>query len=189
MYMSSHMHSSNNIEKNKRKLNKPLVSHGVSLVRWGGLGMVKQRGNYGHDTFHSAPERYGHYAFLFPFIELFLIGSTKTVEFSAGVRKEFHATGGQIWTHFKPDDPKDILAIHNDWYKVDVYILNKLIKKVFAQDSACIQTRYFFEDKENRIPWDKNKTERDLKVRRLNPYIMCSTDHMEVFVCRDTKIS
>lgn len=101
----------NNIEKIKRQMNKPLASTGVSLVRWGGLTMVKQKGNYGRDTFHAAPERYGFYAFLFPFIDLFLISSTKKTEFNAGVRKEFHAISGVIWTHIKPDDASMILDV------------------------------------------------------------------------------
>lgn len=53
---------------------------GISLCRYGGLNIVKQRGNYGNDTFHSAPERYGFYAFPYSFVEMFLVGSTKTKE-------------------------------------------------------------------------------------------------------------
>lgn len=182
------MNSPKNFEKIKRQLNKPLVSHGVSLIRYGGLNIVKQKGNYGRDTYHSAPERNGYYAFLFPFIELFLIGSTKTVEFKAGIRKKFHAVDGHIWTHFKPDNVSDIIAVHNDWYKVHVSVLNKLIQKKFAFDSACIQTRYSHATYGEPVV-KTGKRNDSVKVQRINPYVYYSKDHMEVFVCRDTKIS
>ena len=174
------------IEKNKRQMNKPLSNGSVALVRYGGLNMVKQKGNYGRETYHSAPERIGFYAFIFPYIELFLIGSTKMTEFKAGIRKEFHAVDGAIWTHFKPDDVKDILAVHNDWYKVPVSVMNKLIRKVYANDSAHIQTYWHYSDHEKRT-LNKDGAEHP-KVHRINPYSHCSTDHMEVFVCRDTII-
>lgn len=137
-----------NIEKIKRQLNKPLASNGVSLVRWGGLSMVRQKGNYGRETFHAAPERYGFYAFLFPFIDLFLISSTKKTEFEAGVRKEFHAIDGFIWTHLKPYDPSMIVAVKGEWFKVHVKHLNKMVQKAFAVESSVIQADYFFENPE-----------------------------------------
>lgn len=167
-------------------MNKPFSNSALALVRYGGLNMVSQKGNYGRETYHSAPERNGFYAFIFPYIELFLIGSTKMNEFNAGVRKEFHAVDGAIWTHFKPDDPKYILAVHNEWYKVPVSIMNKLVRKVYAQDCAHIQTYWHYSDHEKRIPY--NKDAEPPKVHRINPYSRCSTDHMEVFVCRDTVI-
>jgi hypothetical protein len=183
------MNSTQNIEKIKRQLNKPLVSHGVSLVRYGGLNIVKQKGNYGNQTYHSAPERHGYYAFLFPFIELFLIGSTKQDEFKAGVRKKFHAIDGYIWTHFKPRQRKDIVAESNGWYKVHVSVLNKIIQQRFALDSTCIQTNYTYERYLTDNQPEKGKRNDAVKVKRINPYVYYSTDHMEVFVCRDTKIS
>ena len=179
-----------NIEKIKRQLNKPLASNGVSLVRWGGLSMVRQRGNYGNDTFHSAPERYGFYAFIFPFIELFLISSTKKTEFDARIMKKFHAVDGYIWTHLKPEDPSMIIAVHGDWFKVHVSNLNKIVQKAFAVESSVIQSDYFFENPETRKPWVTNEG-KELKVKRVNAFggygRMC--DKLEVFVCRDTKIS
>lgn len=180
----------NNIEKIKRQMNKPLASTGVSLVRWGGLTMVKQKGNYGRDTFHAAPERYGFYAFLFPFIDLFLISSTKKTEFNAGVRKEFHAISGVIWTHIKPDDASMILDVRGEWFKVDVSNLNKMVQKAFAVESSVIQADYFFANPETRTPWKGNEG-KELKVHRVNAYggYGRMTDNLEVFVCRDTKIS
>lgn len=173
--------------KPKKTLRKPFGNNKVALVRYGGLNMVKQKGNYGNKTYHSAPERFGFYAFIFPYIELFLIGSTKQNEFKAGVRKEFHAIDGEIWTHLKPSNRKDIIAEHNSWYKVHVSVLNKTIRQVYANDSTNIQTRYYFMDEEKRIPF--NSETPFPKIKRINPYSNSSTDHMEVFVCRDTVIS
>lgn len=179
-----------NIEKIKRQMNKPLASNGVSLVRWGGLTMVRQKGNYGRDTSHAAPERYGFYAFIFPFIELFLISSTKKTEFNARVRKEFHATDGYIWTHIKPYDATMIVDVRGDWFKVHVFNLNKIVKKAFAVESSLIQSDYFFENPETRTPW-KGTQGKELKVHRVNAYggYGRMMDNLEVFVCRDTKIS
>ena len=182
--------NNNNIEKIKRQMNKPLASNGVSLVRWGGLTMVRQRGNYDRATCLSAPERYGFYAFLFPFIDLFLISSTKKTEFNAGVRKEFHAISGVIWTHIKPDDPSMILDVHGNWFKVDVFNLNKIVQKAFAVESSVVQSDHFFENHETRTPW-KCYEGKELKVQRVNAYGGYGrfTDKLEVFVCRDTKIT
>lgn len=179
-----------NIEKMKRKMNKPLASKGVSLVRWGGLTMVRQKGNYGRETFHTAPERYGFYAFIFPFIELFLISSTKKTEFDAGVRKEFHAIDGYIWTHLKPYDASMIVAVQGDWFKVHVSNLNKMVQKAFAVESSVIQSDYFFSNPESRTPWQGNEG-KELKVHRVNAFggYGRMMDNLEVFVCRDTKIS
>lgn len=175
-----------NFDKTKNKMQKPFKNNGVALVRYGGLNLVKQKGNYGNNTYHSAPEKFGYYAFIFPYIELFLIGSTKLTEFKAGVRKEFHAVDGLIWTHFKPLNPKDIIAEHNDWYKVHVSFLNKLIRKNYAQDSALQETYFYYENFETRKLWNPNQEEP--KAHRINPYSHSSTDHMEVFVCRETII-
>lgn len=174
-------------EKIKNKMQKPLRDGAVSLIRYGGLNIVKQKGNYGNKTYHSAPEKFGYYAFIFPYIELFLIGSTKVNEFNAGMRKEFHAVDGFIWTHFKPDNQKDILAVSNDWYKVPVSVMNKIIRKVYAEESAINDTYYHYEDffGERKLI---NPSKPAPKAHRNNPYSYCSTDHMEVFVCRETII-
>jgi hypothetical protein len=48
----------------------------VRFVRYGGLSPVKQKG-YGSDTYHAPPARKGIYAFVFPYIEKFLIGASE----------------------------------------------------------------------------------------------------------------
>lgn len=182
------MNQTSNIVKTKRQHNKPVVSRGVSLTRWGGLNIVKQKGNFGNDTFHSAPERYGFYAFVFPYIDLFLIGSTKIKEFKEHTKKDFHAVDGYIWTHLKPRNVSDIVEVRNSWYKIHVSTLNKVLQKAFADDCAHCQTSYFFEDNETRTPY-KGREGIEPKVVRLNPYSIVSIDHLEVFVCRDAVIS
>ncbi len=178
-----------NFEKNKLKMNKPFIGKGLSLVRYGGLNLVKQKGNYGNDTYHSAPEKYGFYAFIYPYIELFLIGSTKVNEFKASVRKEFNAVDGLIWSHIKPVNSSDIIQVHNSWYKTTVEVLKKSIAKEYAESSSLLQAYNFFQDIDKRIPFNPNKSPDELKIQRINPYSWCSTDYLEVFICKDTKIS
>ena len=45
--------------KPKKPLKKPFGDNKVAIVRYGGLSMVKQKGNYGNETYRSAPERFG----------------------------------------------------------------------------------------------------------------------------------
>lgn len=45
------------------------------FARYGGLSAVKQKGYGKANTFHSPPARKGIYAFVLPFLDLFLVGS------------------------------------------------------------------------------------------------------------------
>lgn len=157
----------------------------VTLARWGGLSMVRQRKNYGNDTFHSAPERYGFYAFVFPYIELFLIGSTKNKEFQEGTYKKFTLKGGFIWTHLKPFKSNEIFDTYGSWYKIRVEYLPKLYAKYFAIETGCSYARniYGFDYKEN----NKERIKKFYSPMNKSPYIFTSKDHLEVFVCRETK--
>lgn len=168
-----------------RPFTPPFKNNKIALARYGGLNLVKQKNNYGNDTFHSAPERYGMYAFIFPFIELFLIGSTKTKEYNEGTYKKFHAVDGYIWTHLShPNVP--IFDKKNAWYKIQVQDLPKVVRKTFAIDTG---SHYSF----TRFGYTNNKTNRNkineqCEIRKA-PYTLISKDHLEVFVCRETIIS
>jgi hypothetical protein len=50
----------------------------IKFARWGGLSPVKQAG-YGGTTFHSPPARKGIYAFVWPYIEKFLLGGYEQI--------------------------------------------------------------------------------------------------------------
>lgn len=144
---------------------------GVWLSRYGGLTLVNQKGNYGRDTFHAAPERYGFYAFIYPYVEMFLAMSTKRKEVNEGTYKKFKAIDGFIWIHLEPKRKSEIVEMKNSWYKIHVSSLPGAIAKVYAKDSA-----------EMGEIWGNN-------IGRLNPYSITSKDHLEVFVCRETKIA
>lgn len=156
---------------------------GLSLARYGGLNMVKQKNNYGNDTYHSAPERYGFYAFIFPYIELFLIGSTKVKEYDEGTYKKFTPKGGEIWTHLRPPSASMIIQAKGSWFKVRVDDMPAICKKAFAKEVGYqyAQEIYNYGDLNNP----------DRKIQRYSPmnkapYANLSKDHLEVFVCRDT---
>lgn len=57
---------------------KLLYVHGkpVKFMRFGGLSPVPQKGYNKTNTFHSPPARKGIYAFLWPYIDRFLIGAS-----------------------------------------------------------------------------------------------------------------
>lgn len=157
----------------------------VTLARFGGLNMVRQRKNYGNDTFHSAPERYGFYAFVFPYIELFLIGSTKNKEFQEGTYKKFQLKGGFIWTHLKPFKSNEIIDTYGSWYKIRAEYLPKLYAKYFAIETGCTYANdvYGYGHKEH----NKERIKKFYSPMKKSPYIFTSKDHLEVFVCRETK--
>lgn len=162
-----------------KKHNKPF-NRTLSLCRYGGLNLVNQKGNYGNDTFHSAPERVGTYAFIFPYIELFLIGSTRINEFKDGTYKKFNAVSGTVWTHLEPKERRFVLDTHNDcWFKVDVVNMNNIIRQNYAQETKHM-ARSWQPEHGKRIHIKEN-------LRR-NPHSWFSKDHMEVFITRETKI-
>lgn len=158
----------------------------IKLCRYGGIGkMIKQKSNYNASsvdlTFHQAPERKGFYAFLYPYIELFLLGSPvnsssklegtrgRFVEKKAHVYKKFDAVGGTIWIHLKPKQHQ-IICTHGSWYKVHVSELDSIISKHLAKLT-------------------KDVVQMGLGSNRSSPYYMFSKDNMEVFVTKDTKIN
>lgn len=152
----------------KRESLKPCVGgKGLTLCRYGGINIVKQKGNYGKDGFHNAPERHGFYAFPFPYVEIFLAASTKLNEIHAGVYKKFKAYDGYIWSHLKPQKESDIIEVKNSWYKTTVSVFKKSLKICYANDSSYIQSKYGMPN-------------------RKNPYSFVSKDHLEVFVTRET---
>lgn len=160
----------------KRKMGKPVSKgQGISLCRYGGLTMVRQRGNYGNNTFHSAPERYGFYAFPYSYVEMFLTGSTKQKEVKEGTYKRFTALDGYLWTHLKPSRQADIIAEHGSWYKVSVEGYIKALKKEYARLSPAMY-KDFYGDKK-------------VLPNRANPFIITTKDELEVFVTRETIIS
>jgi len=65
------------ITNKKVKISAKVDKSDIQFVRWGGLSSVKQKGyDIEMPTFHSPPTRRGIYAFVWPYIEKFLLGSS-----------------------------------------------------------------------------------------------------------------
>lgn len=168
----------------------------VTLARYGGIGKcIKQKGNFGRFkndedgemTYHEAPERYGYYAFIYPYIELFLLGSPvnkagknnkdrsqgqyagRFQEKKSRTYKKFIATDGTLWTHLKPRKQSMILEEKGSWYKVNVSDFYKVISQSMASLHGESVGMGF--------------------PVGINPTYTFSKDHLEVFVTRDTKIN
>lgn len=163
----------------------------ITLCRYGGIGkLIKQKGNFNKNvddnemTFHQAPERHGYYAFLYPYIELFLLGSPtnkagknndnikyngRFTEFKNGTYKIFQAKDGTLWTHIKPKKNYLILDRKGSWFKVNVCDFHIIIKQEMARmHGECIGHGY---------------------PSGTNPTYLFSKDHLEVFITKDTKIN
>ncbi len=173
----------------------------ISLCRYGGLGKhIKQKGNYSSKdaiedemSFHQAPERRGYYAFIFPYVELFLLGSPvnpsskngeylgnnrgRFLEKEKGQYKKFEATGGTIWIHLKPKNESMILEKKGSWYKINVSDFSSILKKHIA-----------LLKKQNSQWLLKEDASRESTIG-LNPFYWISKDEMEVFITKDTKIN
>lgn len=160
----------------KKKMGKPVSKgQGISLSRYGGLNIVRQKGNYGNNTFHSAPERHGFYAFPYSYVEMFLATSTKRKEINEGTYKKFVAVDGFLWTHLKPTRQADIIAIYGSWYKVSVQAYIRALKKEYARLSQQMYKDFYGNDKPS--------------PNRANPFIITCKDDLEVFITRETIIS
>ena len=162
----------------------------ISLCRYGGIGKhIKQKGNYSkseESSYHKAPESKGYYAFIFPYVELFLLGSPvnkagkngdtnkgqcrgRFVEKEARVYKKFHASSGTIWTHLKPKKRSMIIEEKGSWVKINVSDFSKVLSQSIADEIKGIRTNY--------------------SVKLKSPFYYVSKDHMEVFITKDTKIN
>lgn len=117
----------------RRLIGEAAGSRGIKLIRVGGLSPVKQaRG--------TVPERYGIWAFIWPYAEPFLLGSTGPEGITHDDDK---SRWGQLqrdgWTKFVQSGPLytrlDVPGSHEvkGWYYTDGPTLDTYMKKVFAQ--------------------------------------------------------
>lgn len=141
--------------------------------------------------FHTPPENKGIYAFIWPYIELFLIGWNDSLFKKTGNKDEYgfdilkpknikkFQHHGEIWTHFVDQARKTGVGLQykDSWVKIHTSNLEFLLKKVISQDCKFLK---------NNGPKEKIK----------NPYKIgsCSTitmskDHLEVFISNKVKES
>lgn len=171
----------------------------LKLARYGGLSHKKQK-SYGRNNFHSPPEKVGLFTFLYPYIDWFLIGGNftnnndlKIKSFAEGFNwetddnfKNKHASltdqakyricyvDGYVWTHMLPKEKlyKYVLAKKGSWYKVHSSNIDKFI-------TLEINTSQKFQKQKG---WGIKSN------IQLNSMYGTSTDHLEIFVPKTTKI-
>jgi len=141
---------------------------GVKLVRVGGLSPVKQaRG--------TAPERWGVWAFIWPYVEPFLLGSTGPEGAHPGEGKtryqQMQREGfkrfvhrGRLYARLPVPGAPEV----NGWYLTDGVALASYLSKHFA-----ITTRDMRKDHYH-----------GLSPQGMNPWSLYSKDEFEVFVPR-----
>ena len=94
----------------------------VTFIRYGGLSAVRQKG-FGKDSYHAPPTRKGFYAFVWPYIETFLLSGY--TENQNKVRKQNSEEGiwklhhprkfdytGMLWHHL---DTKFAIRAKGSW--------------------------------------------------------------------------
>lgn len=145
---------------------------GIKLIRVGGLSPVRQKSK-------EAPERYGVWAFIWPYSEPFLLGSTGPEGIT---HKPGHTRWDQLqregWTRFVHNGPLyTILPIPgakevDGWYLTDGSSLAAYMSKHYANTVKSMRKSWREQGVEN--------TEVILKKR--NPWSLYSKDEFEVFV-------
>lgn len=110
----------------------------VKFVRYGGLSPVPQKGfSKKFPTLHSPPERSGFYAFVWPYIEMFLLsGLSKTQKNfkNEPIKKHMHPRTfyyyGFIWHHLGVYVKNEqILDERGGWYKTDFKTYIEALRK------------------------------------------------------------
>lgn len=164
-------------------ISKPKV---IKLARYGGLTPIRQKHyttDYDNMSYHGAPERYGFYSFLWPYIDWFLLGGTnkikdkwdedKTKKEQLLVTYKKFSVDGYIWTHL---DCKDkAVDCRGDWFKVHTKDFIDIIRIEFTDTIAMC---------------NKSTTEwgGSINYTVKSPYKWYAKDHLEIFVPKGTKI-
>lgn len=146
------------------------LNGGIHLVRVGGLSPIKQSKG-------SAPERYGVWAFIYPYVEPFLLGSTNP----EGIHKPGDQERGNTRYHqmkregLKHFNHKGVLYTRiaipgveqtNGWFKTDADTLSKYMGKHYVEAWANLR-------KSNQKP---------SYPLGANPWQIYSKDEFEVFI-------
>lgn len=155
------------------------LNGGIHLVRVGGLSPIKQSKG-------SAPERYGVWAFIYPYVEPFLLGSTNAegVHKSGDQEREntrYHQMKREGLKHF---NHKGVLYTRialpgvdevNGWFKTDADTLSKYMGKHYSNSWADTRKSKSWE-----LPKEPNQ--KPSFPLGANPWTIYSKDEFEVFV-------
>lgn len=145
---------------------------GIRLTRVGGLSPIKQVGN------NQAPEKRGVWAFIWPYVEPYLLGSTNdngiaTLKDRTGNNTRYHQMKREGLRHFihrgtlytKLPVPNSIIV--NGWFKTTAGELNSYLSKHYSSSIKSMRQTY------------KKYGSKKLAPRNLSVF---SKDDFEVFV-------
>ena len=130
----------------------------IQFIRWGGLSSVRQEGYQAiSESFHTPPARRGIYAFVWPYIEPFLLGGTKMIPqykqdeidniwtnkcFSAkAIKPKKFSYSGDIWCHLNIPGNK-VLQHKNSWIKVTF----ETFKHYFFKETVRVKRQFYSKD-------------------------------------------
>ena len=161
----------------------------IKFCRWGGLSPVKQKGyDPKMPTFHSPPMRKGIYAFVWPYIETFLLtgktGNNHVWSKETSYSEKWKCEGeilkpsrifvydGDLWHHLGEHlRSKEIKRRKGSWVKTSY---NKYCKAL-CKELHTTKSSYF----NNHHKWGY-----DTRCSSNNPTWGWSMDHLEVFIER-----
>ena len=168
----------------------------IELARYGGLSPIKQKHyttDYENMSFHGAPEKYGIYAFLWPYIDWFLIsGDTgkmkddkdnlKNKRSALNCTYKRFSVDGHIWIHLDipPKFQHMVLEERGSWVKIHSDNFVELFRKVYAittGEAIDLERRGWGQEEES-----------DLDKTIKSAFKSFTTDHLEIFVPKGTKI-
>lgn len=175
----------------------------IQLCRYGGLNMTKQKhytSNEEDAYFHSAPEKFGFYAFLYPYVDLFFVTQTtgKIKKNTDGIKRKREAFNvpykkfsveGYVWTHMVIPH-KHMHYVEKEfgsWSKIHTEGLRKVIDKDYAYHSGRVTN---FDGFTSKNMWgEESFIPGCVRSSNKSPYNRgFSTDHLEIFVGKDAKI-
>ena len=170
---------------------KKILCKEIKFCRFGGLSPVVQKGynvpKYNEFTYHSPPARRGFYAFVYPYIELFLLSnemgqkkwgkSEKLDEYGDQkdiliVKPKIFKYTGELWHHLgKHCHHCDIIKEHHSWVKTSFEVYVEALRKEFHYMKLGGRESYMGKDN---APF----------VNCNNPTRYFTKDHLEVFIER-----
>lgn len=160
------------------------LNGGIHLVRVGGLSPVKQ-------SKESAPERYGVWAFVYPYIEPYLLGGTNPEGlYKKGDHERENTRAHQMKREgFKHFNHKGVLYTRiaipgvkevDGWFKTDGITLNDYMGKHYAQTWAALRKPKSWQLEDPNFVQKPNQ--KPSYPFGANPWQIYSKDEFEVFV-------
>lgn len=158
----------------------------IRFCRWGGLSSVNQKGyNPSMPTFHSPPCRRGIYAFVWPYIDLFLLTggfdnnhkwNKEGTEDSCLQKPRIFDYNGELWHHLGEHlSPTKHLCVKGSWYKTSFNDYIKALRK-------CFHSMVSINFNCDRILKNPEKKNWCVWYMTNNPTIGYTKDELEVFI-------